>query len=77
MSALPKRSSTSIVMDAVEELHSLEQVVTRETLADFTGLKMTIVDDRIGVLIDDGQVHRVRNGVYVPAKKFPPPRAIS
>lgn len=77
MSALPKRSSTSIVLDAVEELHSKERVVLRETLAEFTGLKLSIIDDRIGVLIEEGQVHRVGRGVFVPAKQFPPARAIS
>lgn len=77
MSALQKKSSTAIVMEAVEELHSKEQIVTRETLADFTDLKLTIIDDRIGVLIEDGQVHRVGRGVFVPAKRFPAARAIS
>lgn len=77
MSAMPKRSSTAIVMDAVDELHALEQLVTRETLVEHTGLKLSVIDDRIGVLIEDGQVHRVRSGVFVPAKKFPPARAIS
>ncbi|KWT71341.1 hypothetical protein APY03_6535 [Variovorax sp. WDL1] len=66
-----------MVLDAVDELHALEQVVTRETLVEHTGLKLAIVDDRIGALIEDGQVHRVRNGVFVPAEKHPPARAIS
>ncbi|PNG56015.1 MULTISPECIES: hypothetical protein [unclassified Variovorax] len=76
--AEPRRKSTThMVLDAVDELHALEQVVTRETLVEHTGLKLAIVDDRIGALIEDGQVHRVRNGVFVPAEKHPPARAIS
>jgi hypothetical protein len=71
-----RKSSTLIVLEAVEDLHAMEQVVTRETLVEHTGLKLAIVDDRIGALIEDGQVHRVRNGVFVPAAKHPPARAI-
>ena len=72
-----RKSSTLIVLEAVEDLHTMEQVVTRETLVEHTGLKLAIVDDRIGVLIEDGQVHRVRNGVFIPAVRHPPARAIS
>jgi hypothetical protein len=72
-----RKSTTQMVLDAVDELHALEQVVTRETLVEHTGLKLAIVDDRIGALIEDGKVHRVRNGVFVPAAKHPPARAIS
>lgn len=72
-----RKRSTQIVLEAVEDLHVMEQVVTRETLVDHTGLKLAIVDDRIAALIEDGQVHRVRNGVFVPTAKHPPSRAIS
>ena len=72
-----RKSSTLIVLEAVEDLHAMEQVVTRETLVEHTGLKLAIVDDRIGALIEDGQMHRVRNGVFVPAAKHPPARALS
>ena len=71
------KSSTSIVLEAVRDLHAQEQVVTRETLAQVTGLKMTVIDDRIGVLVDDGQVVRVRRGVYVPAVVHAPSRPMS
>lgn len=74
---LKNKSSTQIVLEAVEDLHAQEQIVTRETLVEHTGLKLAIVDDRIGSLIEDGQVHRVGRGVFVPAKRFPAARAIS
>jgi hypothetical protein len=35
------------VLQAVQDLHAQEQIVTRETLAEFTGLKLAIVDDRL------------------------------
>lgn len=70
-------TSTQRVLDAVLELHSLEQVATRETVHDLTGLKLTVVDDRLGVLVDDGKLKRVLRGVYVPVETFPPARDIS
>lgn len=72
-----KQSSTQIVLDAVRDLHAQEQVVTRETLATLTGLKLGIVDDRIKALIEDGQVARVNRGVFVPTDTHPPARVIS
>lgn len=72
-----KRSSTQIVLEALHDLHQQEQVVTRETLCTLTGLKLSIIDDRIGSLIDDGLVVRVQRGVFVPADVHPPARVIS
>ena len=77
MAEARRKSSTQIVLEAVEDLHAQEQIATRETLVEHTGLKLAIVDDRIGALIEDGQVHRVGRGVFVPAAKHPPARAIS
>lgn len=70
-------TSTMRILDAVCELHALEQVVTRETVAELTGLKLTIVDDRLRALADDGRVKRVLRGVYVPVEVHPPARSIS
>ncbi|MGY8830107.1 MAG: hypothetical protein ACKVIS_11245 [Pseudomonadales bacterium] len=72
-----KRSSTQIILEAVQDLHAQEQVVTRETLNALTGLKLSVIDDRVGALIDDGLVVRVQRGVYVPAETHPPARVIS
>lgn len=70
-------TSTMRILDAVCELHALEQVVTRETVAELTGLKLTIVDDRLRALADDGRLKRVLRGVYVPVEVYPPARSIS
>ena len=70
-------TSTMRILDAVCELHALEQVVTRETVAELTGLKLTIVDDRLRALADEGRVKRVLRGVYVPVEVHPPARSIS
>ncbi|QLI49437.1 hypothetical protein vBPaeMUSP18_45 [Pseudomonas phage vB_PaeM_USP_18] len=72
-----KRSNTDIVLEAIQDLHAQEQIVTRETLADTTGLKLTVIDDRVSHLIDCGQVHRVQRGVFVPAPEHKPARIIT
>lgn len=72
-----KRSSTQIILEAVQDLHAQEQIVTRETLHGLTGLKLSVIDDRVGALIDDGLVVRVQRGVFVPAETHPPARVIS
>jgi hypothetical protein len=74
---MPSRSSTLIVLQAVQDLHAQEQIVTRETLVEVTGLKLVIVDDRLAALVDDMLIRRVQRGVYVPAEQHPPARVIS
>lgn len=70
-------STKGIVLDAARDLHALEQPVTRDTLLQATGLKRTIIDDRLDVLIAEGLLIRVERGLYVPAVVHPPTRAIS
>jgi DNA-binding HxlR family transcriptional regulator len=72
-----KKSSTQIVLDAVQDLHNQEQVVTREALQELTKLKLTIIDDRLKHLADEGLVHRMQRGVFVPVDQHPPARQIS
>lgn len=72
-----KRSNTDIVLEAIQDLHAQEQIVTRETLAEVTDLKLTVIDDRVSHLIDCGQVHRVQRGVFVPAPEHKPARIIT
>lgn len=59
-----RKSSTTIVLEAVQDLHGKEQIVTRETLAELTGLTLSVIDDRIGTLVDRGDILRVHRGVY-------------
>jgi hypothetical protein len=70
-------TSTQRVYEAVAELRALEQHATRETVADLTGLKLTVVDDRLGALVDDGRLKRVLRGHYELVETFPPARDIS
>lgn len=70
-------ATTQIVLEAVRDLHAQQQIVTRETLAEQTGLKLQVIDDRVGVLVDRGQVARVQRGVFVPVTHHPEARVIS
>lgn len=75
--AHPKRSTAEIVFEAIQDLHAREQIVTREILAEMTGLKLTTIDDRLGYLLDNGRIRRVQRGVFVPMEQHKPARPIS
>ena len=73
----PTKSNAEIVLEAVQDLHAREQIVTREILSDLTGLKLTTIDDRLGHLVDTGKIRRVQRGVFVPLEQHRPARPIS
>lgn len=72
-----KKSTAEIVLEAVQDIHAREQIVTRETLAELTGLKLTTIDDRLGYLLDNGRIRRVQRGVFVPMEQHKPARLIT
>ena len=69
-------TSTQRVFDAVRDLRELDQIATRDTVAEATGLKLAIVDDRLRALVDDGKLKRLLRGVYELVEVFPAPRPI-
>lgn len=69
--------STERVYQAVQELRAADQIATRETVAALTGLKLSIVDDRLGALVDNGRLKRLIRGVYELVEVYPAPRIIS
>lgn len=71
-----QKSTAQRIWDAITDLYDQEQVVTRETLAEVTGLKMTIIDDHVGRMVDNEQLRRVRAGVFVPIPRYDPPRLV-
>ena len=76
--AAPKSiTSTQRVFDAVRDLRELDQTATRETVAELTGLKMSVVDDRLRALVDDGKLKRLLRGIYELVEAYPASRAIS
>lgn len=72
-----KGATTQAVLEAVQDLHSQQQVVTREVLAEITGLKLVTIDDRLKVLVDREQVARIGRGVFVPVAQHPEARLVS
>lgn len=72
-----KKSNAELVLEAIQDLHAQEQIVTRETLAELLPLKLTVIDDRLAYLVDSGQIHRVQRGVFVPAPQHRAARIIS
>lgn len=74
---MSKKTTKEAVYDAITELHSLEQIVTRETLSDQLDLPLSVIDDRLKTLANDGTIMRVQRGVYVPIVQHPPARTIS
>lgn len=72
-----KKASSETVLEAVIELHALEQIVTREILTEVTGLNLAVIDDRLSFLTDTGKVRRVQRGVYVPMEQHKPARIIT
>lgn len=69
--------STKRVLDAVRELRAQDQTATRETVAELTGLKLSIVDDRLRALVDEGELKRLLRGIYELVQKYPPARPMS
>lgn len=72
-----QRTTKQQIFDAVQDMHNQEQMVTREALQEVTGLKLTIIDDRLSTLVDNGELIRKKRGVFVPAVQHPPARPIS
>ena len=76
--AAPKAiTSTQRVFDAVRDLRELDQIATRDTVAELTGLKLAIVDDRLRALVDDGKLKRLLRGIYELVETYPEPRELS
>lgn len=72
-----QKPNAQTILEAIEDLHNQEQIVTRETLASSTGLKLSIIDDRLSYLVDNGQIIRVQRGVFIPAARHRPSRIMS
>lgn len=76
-SEIMSADSTARVLDAVRDLHAAHQRVTRDAVQAATGLVMHVVDERLRVLTNGGQLRRVGRGEYEPIQAWPEPRPIS
>lgn len=66
-----------MVYEAVCDLVASEQFATRLTVAEMTGLPLSIVDDRLKTLVNEDRIKRIIKGFYAPHVVHPPARAIS
>lgn len=70
-------TTTKQILDAVMDLHSQEQVVTRDKLGEvLPHLTLQKISDRLGYLIETNQIDRPERGVYVPVITHAPSRPI-
>ena len=77
MAAPAMQSTTEQVFQAVLQLGETSQPATREAVQTLTGLRQTVVDDRLRALADDGRLRRLTRGLYEIKEVFAPPRAMS
>jgi hypothetical protein len=54
------------ILAAIIDLAGASRTVTRKTLADHTGLTITIIEDHVKNLKDDGLIHAPLPGIYEP-----------
>ena len=71
------KTSAQIIWDAIMDLHNQQQPITRASLMEVTGLKMSIIDDHVARMVDDGRLRRVIAGVFSPVVLHNPPRPMS
>jgi hypothetical protein len=69
-------SNRQAVFQAIVDLCGAGRQASRQAVCDFTGLKMTIVDDHVKNLKDDGMIRLVVNGIFEPVDQTPD-RAVS
>lgn len=71
------KNSTQIVYDAICSLINDGRMATRENIRQVTNMTLSMVDDRVKYLRDEGFIVAVNRGCYELTGKFNPPRVIS
>ena len=65
------------VLEAIQDLHNLEQIVTRENLSSSLAMPMSVIDASLAYLVDCGYIIRIQRGVFRPSVAHSPARMIS
>lgn len=65
------------VLEAIQDLHNLEQIVTRENLSSSLAMPMSVIDASLAYLVDCGHIVRIQRGVFRPSIAHSPARMIS
>ena len=73
----PHRTNSETIFQTIVDLRSANRVSTRQVIAGITGLKMSIVDDHIKRMKDDGRIRMVVNGVFEPVEAVREDHAVS
>lgn len=73
----PKPTVKDTIFQAVLDLHSAGRVASRQAVAKATGMNLSVVDDHVKTLLDDGRLRRVVNGVVEPVETHPANRPMS
>ena len=77
LSEKPHRTNSETIFQTIVDLRNANRVSTRQVIAEITGLKMSIVDDHIKRMKDDGRIRMVVNGVFEPIEAVREDRAVS
>ena len=70
-------SPAKLIYQTIVDLTNTNRVCSRQVISQVTGLKLTIVDDHIKRMRDDGKLRLVVNGIVEPMEDAPPDRAVS
>lgn len=71
------KSNATIIWEAITELTNAGRLISRQVLRDLTGLKITIIDDHVERLDENGKIRRIGSGLIEVVEVYPPARAIS
>lgn len=72
------KTSRQIIWDAIVEMDSLGQSISRQRLVEVTRLPFHVVDDHVSRMIEvEGTLRRVVSGVFEMVKGYLAPRAVS
>ena len=70
-------ASSVRILECVRELAAGNLLATRAAIVELSGLRKSVVDDRLRVLVDDGHLLKVQNGCYELTRPYTTSRAMS
>ncbi|MEO8391210.1 hypothetical protein [Polaromonas sp.] len=65
------RSNREAILQTITDLSDHNKMASRSRIAELTGLKMSIVDDHVDRLKNDGMIRALYNGVFEPVDQTP------
>lgn len=77
MTTIPMDSNRQRVYQCILDLHNARRPVSRVLLHQRLNMKLSVVDEAVKRLKEDGLVRTIVSGILEPVEQFPPDRAIS